>query len=164
VYERSMGMPTTRTPRVEAEAWWRRANVEAILAFYRSREVNAPPIIPMVSPWFQGGGFATAMRPVPEQEFIEEQVKPLVDAGASGIGVWGGMRYALYVTRWPGSHPSTAFLALREEIRSAFARDYLPGQSLGSIDWTSPAVQQQLADALDATMSRAILACESVKP
>jgi hypothetical protein len=164
VYERSMGMPTTRTPRVEAEAWWRRANVEAILAFYRSREVSAPPIIPMVTPWFQAGGFATAMRPIPQQEFIEEQVRPLVEAGASGIGIWGGMRYALYVTRWPGGHPSASFLALREEIRSAFARDYLPGRGLGSVDWTDPALQQQLADSLDSVMSMAIAACESEKP
>lgn len=164
VYERSMGMPTTRTPRIEAEAWWRRAHVEAILAFYEARGVDAPPIIPMVCPWFQAGGFATALRPVPQQEFIDEQVRPLVEAGASGIGIWGGMRYALYVSRWPGGHPSASFLALREGIRSAFARDYLAGRSLGSVDWTDPAVQQQLAESLNATMSEAIAACESVRP
>jgi hypothetical protein len=160
VYERAMGMPTTRTPRVEAEAWWRRANVEAVHHFFASRGLSRPPVVPMVSPWFQGGGFATVMRPIPAEEFLEEQLKPLVDAGVDGIGVWGGMRYALYVSRWPGDHPNPQFLRLREDVRATLARDYLGGAVRApSIDWIDTEVQQSLAGQLDATMMDAITAC-----
>jgi hypothetical protein len=160
VYERAIGMPTTRSPRLDAETWWRRASVEAVHHFFASRGISRPPIVPMVSPWFQGGGFATVLSPIPAGEFLEEQLRPLVEAGVDGIGVWGGMRYALYVSRWPGGHPNPDFLRLRDEVRSALARDYLGGADRAPlVDWTSPDLQQSLATQIDATMSRAITAC-----
>lgn len=164
VYERAMGMPTTRTPRVDAEAAWRRANVEAIKWHFASRGLEAPPVIPMVCPWFQGGGFATEMRPVPASEFLEEQVRPVAAAGAAGVAIWGGMRYALYVARWTAPHPSSAFLELRDRIRSAFVRDYLGGRTVADSEWGDPSVATTIGTGLNETMFAALLAGDAARP
>ena len=163
VYERAQGMPST-TDTDATEAWWRRANVEAISHWFQSRNREVPAIIPLVSPWFQGGGFATELMPIPPLEFLEDQVRPLVIAGASGIAVWGAMKYYLYVAQWPGDHPSAAFLELRNTIQQVFCRDYLNGADPASIDWTSPSVGQQLGDAMNAVMVNALTAIWSVRP
>jgi len=164
VYERSMGMPTTRTPRIAAEAAWRSANVETIKWHFASRGAQCPPVIPMVCPWFQGGGFATEMRPVPSTEFFEEQVRPLVAAGASGIAIWGGMRYALYVVRWTDPHPSQAFIELRSRIRLAFIRDYLGGQPVQDSEWGDPVLAATIGRGLNETMVTALNAVDAARP
>ncbi len=160
VYEDAMGMPTTMTPRRVVEASWRTANVEAIKQHFRERGMPVPPIVPMVSPWFQPGGFANAQRPIPMTEFMEEQVKPLLDAGSSGIALWGAMRYFARVANWPEGHPDPAFRELRTELRAQFARDYWPstGSLAASVRWDLPETAQMLAQRLDVQMSDAISA------
>jgi hypothetical protein len=160
VYEDAMGMPTTMTPRRVVEASWRTANVEAIKQHFQERGMPAPPIVPMVSPWFQPGGFANALRPIPMTEFMEEQVKPLLDAGSSGIALWGAMRYFARVANWPEGHPDPAFRELRTELRAQFARDYWPstGSLAASVRWDLPETAQMLAQRLDVQMSDAISA------
>ena len=163
LYERAKGMPSTADADA-TEVWWRRANMEAIAHWFQSRSMEVPPIIPMVCPWFQGGGIATDLMPIPSAEFLHDQIQPLVAAGASGIAVWGGMRYAIYVAQWPGGHPSAAFLELRGMIRVALARDYLNGSDPALVDWTSQAVGQQLGDAMNVVMINALTASWSVRP
>jgi len=164
VYERALGMPTTKSPAVEAEAWWRRANVECIASWFQSRSMPVPPIIPMVSPWFQGGGIATLMAAIPSAEFMEEQVRPLVAAGASGIGIWGGMRYALYVAQWPTNHPNPAFMELRAQTRQILAKNCLSTIAPATIDWTSAEILQKVGDALNDVMYRAVVAVRDARP
>lgn len=160
VYEDAMGMPTTVTARRLVEASWRTANVEAIKLHFRDRALPEPPIIPMVSPWFQPGGFSSVLRPIPMQEFIEEQVRPLIEAGATGIALWGAMGYFERVATWPTDHPSQAFMDLRAEVRGYFARDYWLSATLSSapIRWDHPETAALLRQRLDAQMSSAISA------
>jgi hypothetical protein len=160
VYEDAMGMPTTVTARRLVEASWRTANVEAIKLHFRDRALPEPPIIPMVSPWFQPGGFSSVLRPIPMQEFIEEQVRPLIEAGAIGIALWGAMGYFERVATWPTDHPSHAFMDLRAEVRGYFARDYWPSATFSTapIRWDHHETAALLRQRLDAQMSSAISA------
>jgi hypothetical protein len=164
MYERARGMPLSAADADATEAWWRRANVEVIAHWFQSRNKVVPPIIPMVCPWFQGGGVATTMMPIPPSEFLQDQVQPLVSAGVSGLAVWGGMRYAIYVAQWPGGHPSAAFLELRDATQRVLARDYLNGADPDLVDWTSQSVKQQLGDAMNVVMINALTASWSVRP
>jgi hypothetical protein len=160
VYEDAIGMPTTETARQTVEASWRRANVEAIKFHFRERGLPEPSIIPMVSPWFQPGGRASVMRPIPSQEFIAEQVRPLLDAGASGVALWGAMRHFHNVATWSKDHPSQAFMDLRSEVRGYFARDYWPSSTLSSVPvrWDQPEAAALLRERLDEQLSNAISA------
>ena len=164
VYERAKGVPGSPAGADAIEASWRRANVEAISHWFQSRNRAVPAIIPIVSPWFQGGSIATELMPIPPSEFLEDQIRPLVAAGASGIAVWGAMRYYLYVAQWPGDHPSMAFLELRKTIQKVLCRDYLNGADPASVDWTSPSVGQQLGQSMNIVMINALEASWSARP
>jgi hypothetical protein len=86
VYERARNMPDKLLGPSVGERNFRIARVEAIVWHFTRRGLPVPSIIPAVSPWFQRNGTSSAsswLAPIPFAEFIEEQMAPCIEAGAS---------------------------------------------------------------------------------
>lgn len=152
-YERSLHMPNSWSPPIEAEREYRRASVKAIRFHFESRGQPVPPIIPIVSPWFQPGG-ATSLRPVPRAEFHQEQIQPLIDAGADGIAIWGAMPYFLGLATTPNLPPGYA--AAIAFCRARFCQEYLGGVPVNSVDWYSPATYNLIGGCMNQTLADAM--------
>jgi hypothetical protein len=154
-YELALGMPRIPAGSGVAEAAYRRAAVEVALSWFKSNGRTAPPILPAVSPWYQGGGMASVRREVDPAEFMSEQVRPVLEAGASGVSIWGAMSYYIRVATM-ASAPNTAHaITYRALSRERFAVDYLGASSVAEVDWQSADVKRRLEEQAGATMSRA---------
>lgn len=154
-YELGLGMPRIPAGSGVAEATYRRAAVEVVTDWFKSTGRAAPPILPAVSPWYQGGGVASVRREVEPAEFLSEQVRPVLEAGASGVSIWGAMSYYIRVATMT-SAPNTAHaITYRALSRERFATDYLGASSVSEVDWYSADVKRRLEEQAGATMARA---------
>lgn len=170
VYERAKGMPNTYSPIDVAEAEFRKARVESIVRHFARRNLPTPRIIPAVSPWFQpggGAGTATWLAPIPTQEFIEDQLRSSMSAGASGFAIWGGMNYMLRVASLQSQTLSNDVAALQTEFRSALGAAYprLGGTSqlmVSTMNWSDATELTLLGTQMNATLAEAIRACDQV--
>ena len=154
-YELGLGMPRIPAGSGVAEATYRRAAVEVVTDWFKSTGRTAPPILPAVSPWYQGGGVASVRREVEPMEFISEQVRPVLEAGASGVSIWGAMSYYIRVATMT-SAPNTAHAITYKALsRERFASDYLGASSVSEVDWHCAEVRRRLEEQAGATMARA---------
>jgi hypothetical protein len=144
-----------------AERSWRRANVEAVRHHYESTLQPIPPIIPVVSPWFQPGGTAPVIGAIPLDEFMEEQVEPCIEAGANGIAIWGAMAYYLTLATFPDLPPSYA--GLTAVCRHLFAQQYLGGVNPNSVDWFDPAIYTLIGGAMNEHLTECMLAIDAAR-
>jgi hypothetical protein len=157
VYERSLDMPVSLVGRDEAEADYRRAAVEVVQRWFARAGTDAKPIIPAVSPWFQPGGRALKNRAIPTAEFVEDQIRPLADAGASGVAVWSAMDWFIDVSTRENMLLSATGQAARDEMRGIFASEYLR-TSPTTVNWTATATRRTLGDACNETLRQAMIA------
>jgi hypothetical protein len=168
VYERAKGMPNTYSQPDVAEVEFRRARVDSIVRHFTRRGLPVPPIIPAVSPWFQpgaGAGGATWLAPIPTEEFVSEQLRPCMAAGATGFAIWGGMDYILRIASLRNTPPTGGVSGLRTEFRSALMAAYPQGDRFGrspGIDWSDPASLERLGAQLDATLAEAMRSSDCV--
>jgi hypothetical protein len=157
VYERALDMPVSLVGRDEAEADYRRASVEVVQRWFAQQGTSCPPIVPVVSPWFQPGGRALKNRAIPLPEFVEDQVRPLAEAGASGIAIWSAMDWFIDVSTRQNALLSATGQAAREEMRGIFAAEYLRTHP-DSVDWGATATRRTLGDSCNATLRQAMVA------
>lgn len=170
VYERAQQMPRCASPREVAEAEYRKACVYAVSRWFTRAGVAARPIIPVVSPWFQPGGVATAYKAIPMDEFCAEQVRPAIEAGASGMAIWGEMGFFLKMATASNLPTAQYVRDWQEQTRSAFA-SLVPAGSAAlapsapasptSIDWFAPSTVQAIGTTLNDSMSSAMRAIEA---
>jgi hypothetical protein len=170
VYERAQQMPRCASPREVAEAEYRKACVYAVNRWFTRAGVAERPIIPVVSPWFQPGGVATAYKAIPMDEFCAEQVRPAIEAGASGMAIWGEMGFFLKMATASNLPTAQYVRDWQEQTRSAFA-SLVPAGSAAlspsapasptSIDWFAPSTAQAIGATLNDSMSSAMRAIEA---
>ena len=155
---------------VSIESDYRKAQIDSIKRYFQSRGRIVPPIFPAVSPWFQSqanSSVATFLAPVPGDEFVSDQLRPCIEAGASGFAIWGAMDYFLRVAALPPERVSVALKPHQDACREALAAAYPTppvGPSglgttgtLGVYDWLSSTSLEQLGDRINATQSDAII-------
>ena len=168
VYEGALQMPRCASPREVAEAEYRKACVCAVSRWFTRAGVDARPIIPVVSPWFQPGGVATAYKPIPMEEFCAEQVRPAIESGASGMAIWGEMGFFLKMAT-ASNLPSDQYVQdWQAQTRSAFASIFpagntalAPSAPAANIDWFAPSTAQAIGATLNESMSSAMRAIEA---
>ena len=168
VYEGALQMPRCASPREVAEAEYRKACVCAVSRWFTRAGVVARPIIPVVSPWFQPGGVATAYKAIPMEEFCAEQVRPAIEAGASGMAIWGEMGFFLKMAT-ASNLPSDQYVQdWQAQTRSAFASIFpagntalAPSAPAANIDWFAPSTAQAIGATLNDSMSSAMRAIEA---
>ena len=170
VYERALQMPRCASPREVAEAEYRKACVCAVSRWFTRAGVAARPIIPVVSPWFQPGGVATSYKAIPMDEFCAEQVRPAIEAGASGMAIWGEMGFFLKMATASNLPTAQYVQEWQAQTRSAFASLVPAGSaalapsapaSPASIDWFAPSTAQAIGATLNDSMSSAMRAIEA---
>lgn len=161
-WERARGQPSnTVSPPIVAEREHRRAAVEAIQHYFVSRNKPVPPIVPVVSPWFQPGGNATVIGAIPLDEFMEEQVEPAMEAGASGIAIWGAMAYYLTLATSPTLPPGYA--GLTAACRHLFAQQYLGGVNPNTVNWFDPAIYNLIGNSMNGHLADSMLAIDEAR-
>jgi hypothetical protein len=162
VYERARAMPNCESPREIAEAEYRKACVCVISRWFDRARIASRPIIPVVSPWFQPGGIATAYQAIPMDEFCAEQVRPGIEAGANGMAVWGEMGFFLKVATAP-HFPSAQYVQEWQlQTRAAFSPlVQAPTSGALIIDWTSPSTISSIGASLNQTLVDAMRAIEA---
>lgn len=153
-YERAAGLPFSYSPPTEAEQGFRRANVVAIRRFFELQEKPVPPIIPAVSPWFQNHEVEAYLKPIPLDEYCEDQLQPLFEAGADGVAIWGSMDHFIELATY--SLLPLGYEAQTAMVRNRFALDYFDGVDVNLIDWYSAEVKQTVGDAINDTLEQAL--------
>jgi hypothetical protein len=161
VYERALEMPNCASPREVAEAEYRKACVRAVSRWFVRAGVPAHPIIPVVSPWFQPGGVATAFKAIPIDEFYAEQVRPAVEAGATGIAIWGEMGFFLRMATATNLPTAQYVQDWQTQTRRAFA-PIVPAASSSPamVDWSAPSTADAIGAALNQAMADAMRAID----
>lgn len=171
VYERAKGMPNTYSPSDVAEAEFRKARVESVVRHFTRRGMPMPCIIPAVSPWFQpgaGNGAATWLAPIPTDEFVADQLRPCMAAGASGFAIWGSMDYFLKIASLQNPPRTNGLPELQAEFRTALGAAY--PQAAGSamlaasstIDWANATSLTLLGTQMNSTLAEALRSSDRV--
>jgi hypothetical protein len=148
-YEAGLGMPRSQSDPHFAERAFRTASVELIRRWLAKRGPSGDrPIIPMVSCWFQPGGEATALRKVPLEEFISEQVEPCIVAGADSVALWGCMHYFVQVALMPPEQVPEPCGPDRELMRSVMNSDF-GISSTSSLTGDTSAIRSELLSRME---------------
>jgi hypothetical protein len=123
---------------IAREAAYRTAIVDACNRFNATSGLPRKPIIPMVSPMFwKVGRISYNMKQMTLEEMLRDAIRPLMLAGADGVGFWTGMSY------WVRAATSTQDLGTDQaEARYALTMDFLGGVT--PADWTLPALYDDL--------------------
>jgi hypothetical protein len=164
-------MPNTYSPSDVAEAEFRKARVESVVRHFTRRGMPMPCIIPAVSPWFQpgaGAGGATWLAPIPTDEFISDQLRPCVAAGASGFAIWGAMDYFLRIASLQNPPQRNGLPELQAEFRTALGAAY--PQAAGSamlaatstMDWANATSLTLIGTQMNSTLAEALRSSDRV--
>lgn len=169
VYSKAKGMPRSPSPADVAESEFRRARVESIVRHFARSNRPVPPIIPAVSPWFQPGageGAATWLAPIPSEEFVADQLRPCIAAGARGFAIWGSMDYFLRIAALQTAPQANGVQQLRAQFRAALDAAYPQASSMmqaspaTGINWEDAAAIRAVGGQMDATLSDALAAAD----
>ncbi len=138
---------TPESVRADGRAW-RMAQVGLAKLLARGK-----PVIPTVFPYWAPGGVAPACRVLPPRQFMEEQIIPAVDAGATGFALWAGLSFRIDQVIDGGRDP--AYVSKEKnfgiaEWRAAFTADYL--NNVPPPNWRDPAVRSALVAGTSKTM------------
>lgn len=154
VYERSLSVPVSWSGMLVSEPAWRHGVVTSVIRYYEAANRPCPPIMPAVSPWFQPSGTATVLKAIPIDEFCEDQVHPLLEAGAHGVAIWGAMEY--YLTLATDDNPPPGYAGVINFARFRFAMDFYGTGNINSIDWMDPATYDFIGAGLNEIMSTSL--------
>ena len=146
-YEAVIGMPPSTSAPAVAERAFRTASVELVRRWFLNQQARyIPPVIPMVSRWFQPGGEATFLREVPLGEFIEDQVRPCIEAGADSVALWGCMSYFVHIAFLPPEQVPDYAVHDRAQMRIVLSNDFgVTSNDLPTTDGPSVATDRQQA-------------------
>ncbi len=120
---------------------WRMAQVELAKLLAKDK-----PVIPNVCPFWVPGGVAPYCRLIQPRTFIENQIAPAIEAGATGFALWTGMNYRVQITTHvddQGSETTSEKNFGVKEWRKAFTQDYFGGRE--PTNWNDPQVRQKLS-------------------
>lgn len=158
VYDPMMFEPTTPQLVREHGRAWRTTSVglAKILA-------AGKPVIPTVSSLWQPNGVALAGTAVPQDQFIEDQVQPAVQAGACGVALWTGVGYGIELAVGGYSkHPQQDETLGTRVWREAFVKEYLDLRP--PADWNDPMVRMTLVRKASNTIMDSIRWIRSAQP
>jgi hypothetical protein len=166
VFEQARGLPlAAASESTRLEHGYRIARLEAIQMHVSMTGEERKPVIPAVSPWFQPGGGATTLAPIPLPELLSDQIQPCIDAGANGFALWGAMDYFFRIATLPpervGPALAPAQFAYREILTSAYppnGRRLSVNGPVEAYDWNSADAGPLLGQQLNATQSAAVRA------
>lgn len=134
VYDPSMFDAPERTAVRGAGVAWRSAQVGFARLLSRGK-----PVIPTVSPVWQPGGRAPSGGVVPPDQFLEDQVRPAVGAGASGVAIWTS--YDRLISAACEERPESSSV---EFPRANLAKALLGGTV--PEDWKAPGLAQRMRE------------------
>jgi len=153
VYDPAMFSPPERADVRRAGIAWRIAQV----GFARLL-AQGKPVIPMISPVWQPGGRTPSGGVVPSDQFVEDQVRPALRAGASGLAIWTAYTQMIdSATRTTEDRTATG-----EFPRDNLARSLLDGAL--PQDWTAPDLPPRLRKRAADVVLRALRDVRSVDP
>ncbi len=120
------------------ETAFRRYQMELCNRFNTANGGEPKEIVPMVSPMFwKVGTIEYNMKQMTLEELLRDQVRPLVEMGATGVAFWTGLSY------WTRAATSAETLGvLQAEARFAFTYDFLGG--VEPAVWSDPQLKVEL--------------------
>jgi hypothetical protein len=119
------------------ETAYRTYNMELCNRF-NAGEAIPKKVVPMVSPMFwKVGNIEYNMKQTPLEELLRDQVRPLIEGGATGIAFWTGYSY------WTRIATSAEdFGTFQQEARFSMLHDYLGG--VEPVTWVDEQVKLEL--------------------
>lgn len=153
VYDPAMFSPPERADVRRAGVAWRIAQVGFARLLAKGK-----PVIPMISPVWQPGGRTPSGGVVPSDQFVEDQVRPALGAGASGLAIW---------TAYPQMIDSATRTTEDRTATGEFPRENLARSLLdGTLpqDWTAPDLPATLRRRAAHVVLRALRDVRSVDP
>jgi hypothetical protein len=152
VYDPAMFDPPERASVRRAGVAWRSAQVgfARVLA-------GEKPVIPMISPVWQPGGRTPAGGVVPSDQFVEDQVRPALQAGAAGLAIW---------TAYGQMIDSATRSAEDRTVAGEFPRENMARSLLDGVlpeNWTSPELAARLRSRAANVVLRALRDVRSVE-
>ena len=130
---------------------WRKAQVGLAVLLGKGK-----PVIPTACPYWTAGGKADFCRVISLPEFLNDQIVPSVEAGATGFAVWTAIGYFIdKATASPDKIYNNEANFGQKEWRAAFTMDYLNKQT--PPDWTNPDIKQRLVSATSDTIATSLI-------
>ncbi|MBM4006030.1 MAG: hypothetical protein FJ292_00450 [Planctomycetes bacterium] len=134
VYDPSMFDAPQRAGVRRAGIAWRSAQIGFARLLARGK-----PVIPTISPVWQPGGLAPSGRVVPPDQFVDDQVRPALAAGASGVAIWTSYdRLIAAACEERPESPSVEFP--RANLASSLLGGAVPE------DWKAPGLAQRMRE------------------
>ena len=152
VYENSKFQGDELSYMVKNERIWREQVVKLGRTIRERMGLPQVPVIPCVSVFFQPGGRATNMKPIPIAELIEDQIDPALEGGADAFAIWTSADFFQMLATLPDSHDLNQLNRDNQRAaRDAWTAEYLSG--VRPRDWTDPTVKFQISQATGKTIS-----------
>ena len=152
VYENSKFQGDELSYMVKNERIWREQVVKLGRTIRERMGLPQVPVIPCVSVFFQPGGRATNMKPIPMAELIEDQIDPALAGGADAFAIWTSADFFQMLATLPDAHELNQLNRDNQRAaRDAWTAEYLSGVS--PRDWTDPTVKFQISQATGKTIS-----------
>lgn len=139
VYDKSGNVYTTANERA-----WRMARVGVAKEFLRRNNLPRRPVIPFLSPFFQGDSNPLVFRRISMNRLLQNQILPVLDAGSDGIAIWTAGDY------YPGLALGETIIpanSTQEKLRAAYTIDYFAGitpGTNGTPGWTAASTRATL--------------------
>ncbi len=134
--------PEKQAAVTEREKQYRMARISVAKEMFKRMGLPAKPILPAVCLHYAPGGNAVENEMVPVAELMTDQIKPLLEAGADGIALWGATDFYISVATRANELGLPAGSQAR--IRGAMTKAFMGGQA--PANWTAEPVKKQLQD------------------
>lgn len=152
VYENSKFQGDELDYMMKNERIWREQVVKLGRTIRERQGLPQVPVIPCVSVYFQPGGRATNMKPIPIAELIQDQIDPALAGGADSFAIWTSADFFQMLATLPDAHELNQLNRDNQRAaREAWTAEYLSGAR--PRDWTDPTVKFQISQATGKTIS-----------
>ena len=152
VYENSKFEGDYLSFMVKNETIWREQVVKLSHTIRQQLGLPQVPVIPCVSVFFQPGGKATNMKPIPHEELLTDQIDPALRGGADGFAIWTGMDFFQALATMPDAKELNDLNRQNQrDARTAWTACYLDGKA--PRDWTDPELKFTISQATGKSIS-----------
>jgi hypothetical protein len=152
-YEGARFSPSMLSVISGAERAYREETVGFLKRYMAKPGVIKRPIIPMSCHWFIEGGVSTYGRSIPVEEYVSDQIRPVIAAGADGVALWCATDWTMRLVTTPTDSLSNQMKAEQQVLREQYNADWFAG---GVSDWESVTSKHQLRSKLDAIIGTCV--------